>query len=28
VEKKKDHNQPSNSSTSTKKTFVWMGDIM
>jgi hypothetical protein len=28
VEKEKDHNQPSNSSTSTEKTFTWMGDIM
>jgi len=28
VEKKKDHNQPSNSSTSMEKTFVRMGDIM
>jgi hypothetical protein len=28
VEKEKDHNQPSSSSTSTKKTFVRMGDIM
>jgi len=26
--KKKDHNQPSSSSTSTKKTLVWMGDII
>ncbi len=28
VEKEKDHNQPSSSSTSTKKTFARMGDIM
>ncbi len=28
VEKKKDHNQPSSSSTSTKKTLAQMGDIM
>jgi uncharacterized Zn finger protein len=28
VEKKKNHNQPSSSSTSTEKTFVRMGDIM
>ncbi len=28
VEKEKDHNQPSSSSTPTKKTLVWMGDIM
>jgi hypothetical protein len=28
VEKEKNHNQPSSSSTSTKKTFIWMGDIM
>jgi hypothetical protein len=28
VEKKKDHNQPSSSSTSTEKTFARMGDIM
>jgi len=28
VEKEKDHNQPSSSSTSTEKTFVQMGDIM
>jgi len=28
VEKEKDHNQPSNSSTSTKKMFVRMGDII
>jgi hypothetical protein len=28
VEKKKDHNQPSSSSTSIEKTFARMGDIM
>ncbi len=28
MEKKKDHNQPSSSSTPTKKTLVWMGDII
>jgi hypothetical protein len=28
VEKEKDHNQPSSSSTPTKKMFVQMGDIM
>ncbi len=28
VEKEKDHNQPSSSSTSTEKTLAWMGHIM
>jgi hypothetical protein len=28
VKKKKDHNQPSSSSTPTKKVLAWMGDII
>jgi hypothetical protein len=28
VEKEKDHNQPSSSSTSIEKAIAWMGDIM